>query len=62
MTLGEKIRDFRERHLLTMRKAAELFDVSQAEISRLEKGRSKPHFITVAKWEDKLAKAERKEK
>ena len=60
MTLGEKIKQFRKDHLLTLRQAARLFGVSQAEITRLESQKNQPHFITVAKWEKKLEEAEKK--
>jgi predicted transcriptional regulator len=62
MTLGEKIKQFRKDHLLTLRQAAKLFDVSQAEITRLESQKNQPHFITVAKWEKKLEEAEKEVK
>ncbi len=59
MTIGERIREFRKKHLLTLRAAAELFNISPAEISRLESGKNKPHFITEAKWEKKLEQAKK---
>lgn len=62
MTLGEKIKQFRKDHLLTLRQAAKLFGVSQAEITRLESQKNQPHFITVAKWEKKLEEAEKEAK
>lgn len=62
MTLGEKIKQFRKDHLLSMREAAKLFEVSQSEISRLESGKYQPHFITEAKWEKKLEKAKKEVK
>jgi hypothetical protein len=46
------------KHLLTLRKAAELLDVSYAEVDRIEREKHKPHFITEAKWEEKLKNAE----
>lgn len=58
MTIGEKVKAFRVKHLLTLRKAAELLDVSYAEVDRIEREKYKPHFITVAKWEEKLKNAE----
>ena len=58
MTLGEKIKQFRKEHLLTLRQAAKIFGVSQSEITRLESQKYNPHFITVAKWEKKLEEAE----
>lgn len=61
MTLGEKIKQYRKDHLLTLRKAAKLFGVSQSEITRLESQKNQPHFITVAKWEKLLDEAEKKE-
>ena len=60
MGIGEKIMDFRKRHLLTTRQAGEIFGVSQSEISRLERSKNEPYIITVAKWEKKLAEAEKK--
>ena len=39
MGIGEKIMDFRKRHLLTTRQAGEIFGVSQSEISRLERSK-----------------------
>lgn len=57
MTIGEKIRRFREENLLTLRQASELLDVSPAEISRLESNKNKSHFITESKWNKKLEKA-----
>lgn len=62
MTIGEKIKQFRKDHLLTLRQAAKLFGVSQAEITRLESQKNQPHFITVAKWEKKLEEAEKEVK
>ena len=62
MTIGEKIKQFRKDHLLTLRQAANLFGVSQAEITRLESQKNQPHFITVAKWEKKLEEAEKEVK
>lgn len=59
MTLADKIRDFRRRHLLNTRQAGELFGVSQSEIVRLESGVYQPQLITEAKWEKKLEKAEK---
>ena len=59
MTLGEKIKQFRKDHLLTLRAAAKLFGVSQAEITRLESQKNEPHFITIAKWNEILKNAER---
>jgi transcriptional regulator with XRE-family HTH domain len=58
MNIGEKIKRFRKEHLLTLREAAKVFDVSAAEISRLENCKNEPHFITVARWEKKLIEAE----
>lgn len=58
MSIGKKIREFRAEHLLTLRAAADLFGVSQAEISRLENEKNEPHFITERKWEKKLEEAE----
>ena len=62
MTLADKIRDFRRRHLLNTRQASELFGVSQSEIVRLESGVYQPQFITEAKWEKKLEEAEKEAK
>lgn len=62
MTLAEKIKDFRRRHLLNTRQAGELFGVSQAEIVRLESGVNQPQLVTEAKWEKKLDKAEKEVK
>jgi transcriptional regulator with XRE-family HTH domain len=59
MTLGEKIKDFRKRHLLSTRQAGKLFGVSQSEIARLESGKNNPNIITDAKWEKKLEQAEK---
>lgn len=57
MTLAEKIKDFRKRHLLSTRKAGKIFGVSQSEIARLESGKNHPNIITEAKWEKKLKEA-----
>lgn len=62
MTLGEKIKQFRKDHLLTLREAAKIFGVSPAEITRLESQKNNPHFITVNKWEKKLEEAEKEVK
>ena len=62
MTIGERIKQYRKDHLLTIRSAAELFNVSSSEIARLESQKNQPHFITVAKWEKLLDEAERKGK
>lgn len=59
MTIGERIMQYRKDHLLTIRNAAQLFNVSPSEISRLESQKNQPHFITVAKWEKKLEQAEK---
>lgn len=59
MTIGEKVKEFRKKHLLTLRDAEKLFGVSRGEIFRIENGKNKPHFITEAKWEKLLEKAER---
>jgi transcriptional regulator with XRE-family HTH domain len=61
MSIGERIKQYRKENLLTLRDAAKLFGVSQAEISRLESGKNHPHFITIAKWEKLLDEAEKKE-
>lgn len=58
MSIGEKVKAFRVKHLLTMREAEKLFGASRGEISRIEHEKHKPHFITEAKWEEKLQKAE----
>ena len=58
MTIGEKVKAFRAKHLLTLRDAAELIGVSCGEICRIENEKHKPHFITEAKWEKKLQEAE----
>jgi transcriptional regulator with XRE-family HTH domain len=60
MSIGKKIREFRVEHLLTLKAAADLFGVSQAEISRLESERNGTHFITEKKWEKKLEEAKEK--
>jgi transcriptional regulator with XRE-family HTH domain len=62
MTIGEKIKDFRKRHLLSAREAGKIFGVSQSEIARLESGKNEPSFLTVAKWEKKLEQAEKEVK
>lgn len=62
MTLGEKIKDFRKKHLLSTREAGEILGVSQSEIARLESGKNQPNLITEAKWEKKLEKAEKEVK
>ena len=59
MTIGEKIKQFRKDHLLTLREASKIFDVSPSEITRLESQKNQPHFITVAKWEKLLDEAEK---
>ena len=61
MSIGERIKQYRKDHLLTLRKAAKLFGVSQSEITRLESQKNHPHFITIAKWEKLLDEAEKKE-
>lgn len=61
MTIGERIRQYRKEHLLTLRAAAKLFGVSQSEITRLESEKNKPHFITIAKWEKLLDEAEKED-
>lgn len=58
MTIGEKVKEFRKKHLLTLRDAEKLFGVSRGEISRIENEKHKPHFLTEAKWEEKLKSAE----
>lgn len=61
MTIGEKIRALRIKRLWSMRKAAEYFGVSQAEIWRLESGKNRPNLVTNAKWEKLLDKAEKED-
>jgi transcriptional regulator with XRE-family HTH domain len=61
MTIGERLKKYRRDNLLTLREAGKLFGVSQAEITRIESQKHKPHFITVAKWENLLDEAEKKE-
>jgi transcriptional regulator with XRE-family HTH domain len=58
MTIGEKVKVFRVKHLLTLREAADLLGVSYAEVDRIEKEKHKPQLITEAKWEKKLQDAE----
>ena len=58
MSIGKRIREFREEHLLTLKAASKLFGVSPAEITRLESEKNETHFITKAKWERKLYEAE----
>ena len=58
MTIGEKVKSFRVKHLLTIREAAELLGVSCGEVCRIEKEKHKPQLLTEAKWEEKLQKAE----
>lgn len=58
MTIGEKVREFRVKHLLTLRRAADVLGVSCGEVFRIENGKNKSHFITEAKWEKKLQDAE----
>ena len=62
MTIGERIRALRIKRLWSTRQAAEFFGVSQSEIWRLESGKNQPNIITEAKWEKKLAEAEREVK
>lgn len=58
MSIGEKVKQFRVKHLLTIREAAELLGVSRGEICRLENEKHKPQLLTKAKWEEKLKNAE----
>lgn len=58
MTIGEKVKAFRVKHLLTLREAADLLGVSYAEVDRIEMEKHKPQLITEAKWEKKLQDAE----
>lgn len=58
MTIGEKVKAFRVKHMLTLREAEQLFSASRGEISRIENEKHKPHFLTEAKWEEKLKSAE----
>ncbi len=58
MTIGEKIKAFRVKNLLTIREAAKIFGVSSGEVFRLENAKNKTHFITEAKWQKKLKEAE----
>ena len=59
MKIGERLRELRIKKLWSARQAAEFFGVSQSEIWRLESGKNQPNIITKAKWEKKLAEAER---
>lgn len=61
MSIGERLKKFRKDHLLTLRKASQIFGVSPAEITRIESQRNQPHFITINKWEKLLDEAEGKE-
>ena len=58
MTIGEKVKAFRVKHLLTIREAADLLGVSRGEICRIEKEKHKPQLLTEARWEKKLQDAE----
>lgn len=62
MKIGERLRELRIKKLWSTRQAAEFFGVSQSEIWRLESGKNQPNIITEAKWEKKLAEAEREVK
>ena len=62
MSIGERIRELRIKRLWSTRQAADFFGVSQSEIWRLESGKNQPNIITEAKWEKKLAEAEREVK
>lgn len=62
MSIGERLKAFRKRNLMSCRTAGEYFGVSGAEIERLESGRNKPNWITEAKWTKMLDEAERKER
>lgn len=62
MPIGERLKAFRKRNLMSCRKAGEYFGVSGGEIQRLESGRNKPSMITEAKWTKILDEAEGKEK
>lgn len=62
MSIGERLKAFRAKKLMSCRKAGEYFGVSGSEIERLESGRNKPSFVTEAKWTKILDEAERKEK
>ena len=59
MKIGERLRELRIKKLWSTRQAAEFFGVSQSEIWRLESGKNQPNIITKAKWEKKLAEAEK---
>ena len=59
MKIGERLRELRIKKLWSTRQAAEFFGVSRSEIWRLESGKNQPNIITEAKWEKKLAEAER---
>ena len=58
MTIGEKVKAFRVKHLLTLRDAEKVLGASRGEICRIENEKHKPHFLTEAKWEEKLKNAE----
>lgn len=60
MTIGEKVLEFRKRHLLTQQKTADLLGVSLGAVHRIEAGTNKAYAITEAKWERMLAEAEKK--
>ena len=60
MTIGEKVLDFRKRHLLTLRETADLMGVSAGAVARIENAVNKPFPITEAKWERMIAEAEKK--
>ena len=60
MSIGQKVKEFRMKHLLTLRETADIFGVSCGAVFRIENEKNKPHFITEAKWEQKLKEAEEK--
>lgn len=44
---GQRLKDARERRLLTLRELAELSGVSAANLSRIENGKQEPEIRTV---------------
>jgi len=52
-----KLREFRERRLLTQQDLADLIDTSKANISRLESGEQRPRPSTVKRLAEALGMA-----
>ncbi len=53
--IGDRLKELRERRLLTQHMLAERSGVSQVAIARIERNRAEPHFSTIHKLASALS-------